>query len=117
MSERAWPLSPRAARVYYNAADAWLGDAAADEDRVALLGGALADARERRRLARRLRLLEWAPRLLLRSRRGFSWLSRAERRVWLDRLAQTRAHVVRAAVAEIEQLVRAPIEARGPFPP
>lgn len=105
MSE--WPLPPRAARVYYNAADAWLGSAAGDVDRVAALTDRLAGERERRRLARRLVLLEWSPRLLLRSRRGFSWLPREARRAWLDRLAQSRAHVVRAAIADLERLVRA----------
>ena len=41
--------------------------------------------RERRALARTLWLLEWSPRLLLRSLRGFSWLPRAQRRLWLAR--------------------------------
>jgi hypothetical protein len=80
----AWPLAPRAARVLYNVADAWLGPEAAACDRVAALAP-LAPA-ARRRLERALFWLEWSPRLLLRSRRGLSWLPRAERRAWLERL-------------------------------
>jgi len=103
MNERAWPLPPRAARVYYNAADAWLGESAPDVDRVAALD---LDERARRRLARRLALLEWSPRLLLHSRRGFSWLPREARRAWLDRLSTHGPGFVRAAVADLERLVR-----------
>lgn len=83
-----WPLSPRAARVFYNAADAWLGPDVAAVDRVAALGPL--PAAGRRRLERALRWLEWSPRLLLHSRCGLSWLPRAERRAWLDRLGQGR---------------------------
>jgi len=82
----AWPLSPRAARVFYNAADAWLGAEAAGRDLVAELGPLPEPAR--RRLERALWWLEWSPRLALRSRRGLSWLPREERRAWLDRLAR-----------------------------
>lgn len=98
----AGPLSPRAARVFYNAADAWLGAEAADRDLVAELGPLPEPTR--RRLERALLWLEWSPRLALRSRSGLSWLPRAERRAWLDRLA--RGGPLRRAAA----LVRATVE-------
>lgn len=107
MSDAGWALPPRAARVYYNAADAWLGDAAFERDPVAALVARLSTDRERRRLARRLRLLEWSPRLLLHARSGFSWLPRDTRRAWLDRLAARGPRACRAAVADLERLVRA----------
>jgi hypothetical protein len=98
-----WPLTPRAARVFYNAADAWLGPEPAAVDRVAALGPLPAAGRQR--LERALFWLEWSPRLLLRSRRGLSWLPRGERRAWLDRLAQggpfrRAVAIVRTAVDE-----------------
>ena len=109
MSDAPWPLTPRAARVYYNVADAWLPEEAGTGiDAVAALAPRLAGARARSRLARRLWLLEWSPRIALRSRSGFSWLSRAERRAWLARLASARSKRVRDAVAELERLVRPP---------
>ncbi|HSJ99064.1 MAG TPA: hypothetical protein VLC53_18455, partial [Myxococcota bacterium] len=75
-----WPLAPSAARVFYNAADAWLPAAASGPDLVAELAPLLRDPAERARLERALAWLEWSPRLLLRSRRGLSWLPREERR-------------------------------------
>lgn len=101
-----WPLSPRAARVFYNAADAWLPDAPADFDAVAQLAAALPPA-GRRRLERQLRLLEWSPRLALRSPRGLSWLARAERRAWLDRLERGGVGPARRAAARVHALVDA----------
>lgn len=100
---RAWPLSPRAARVFYNAADAWLGPDAAAADRVAALGPL--PAAGRRRLERALFWLEWSPRLLLHSRRGLAWLPRAERRAWLDRLGAGR--LFRRPVAVVRRHVEA----------
>jgi len=95
-----WPLSPRAARVFYNAADAWRPADAGGPDPVAALPR---DPATRAALERALAWLEWSPRLLLRSRRGLSWLPREERRAWLDRLERggpfrAAARRVRAAV-------------------
>jgi hypothetical protein len=100
-----WPLPPRAARVLYNAADAWLPPEAAGADAVAALAPRLRDPAERARLGRALLWLEWSPRLLLRSRRGLSWLPRAERRAWLDRLE--RRGPFRAAAARVHAAVDA----------
>lgn len=105
-----WPLSPHAARTFYNVADAWLGpEQTAAFDVVA----ALAPLPEsgRRRLERALLWLEWSPRLLLRSRRGLSWLPRAERRAWLDRLEQkwpsrSAVALVRSAVERVAAQAR-----------
>lgn len=86
-----WALSPRAARVFYGAADAWFPPGAdgtpgaGDLDVVAHLGPHLRGVGDRRRLQRTLAWLEASPRLLLHSRRGFCWLSRDERRAWLER--------------------------------
>jgi hypothetical protein len=96
-----WPLSPGAARTFYNAADAWLGAEAAAFDPVAELGPLPGAARLR--LERALLWLEWSPRLLLRSRSGLSWLPRAERRAWLDRLE--RSGPFRRAVAIVRTTV------------
>ena len=101
-----WPLSPAAARVFYNAADAWV-DRCEDLDAVAALAAHLAAPRERRRLERALRLLEWSPRLGLRSRRGLSWLPRQERRAWLDRLERGGLAPTRRAAARVHALVDA----------
>ncbi len=81
-----WPLPPRPARIFYNVADAWLPPEAGARDLVAALAPHLSEPADRVRLARTLAWLEWSPRLLLHSARGLSWLPRAERRAWLDRL-------------------------------
>ena len=49
MSEPRWPLSPRAARVFYGVADAWLpdDDMGAAVDLVAALGPQMRSTRER----------------------------------------------------------------------
>jgi hypothetical protein len=98
----AWPLSPRAARVFYNVADAWSPPEAGVDAGDAVAALASLDARGHVELERALRWLEWSPRLLLRSRRGLSWMERDARRAWLDHLerrglpplrrAATRAH-------------------------
>ena len=97
------PLPPRAARTFYNVADAWLAPDAGERDLVAALGSSLPDATERARLARDLTWLEWSPRLLLHSARGLSWLPRAERRAWLDRLE--RRGPFRAAARRVQRAV------------
>jgi len=105
-----WPLAPRAARTFYNAADAWLGPrAVAASDLVAQLGPLPAAARAR--LERALLWLEWSPRLLLHARRGLSWLPRAERRAWLERLERggplrRAARAVHAAVEDAAGVAR-----------
>jgi hypothetical protein len=101
-------LAPRAARVFYNAADAWLPPGAGgapgggDADLVARL--VLAPG-ERRRLERALRWLEWSPRLLLHARRGLSWLARAERRAWLEHLEHRGPPPLRRAAARVHRAV------------
>jgi hypothetical protein len=107
VSEPRWPLSPRAARVFYGVADAWLpsdGTGAA-VDVVAVLGPQLENAGERRRLERTLWLLEWSPRLLLRSRRGLSWMEQRARRAWLARLERSRIRAVGRSIAALRALV------------
>jgi hypothetical protein len=107
------PLSARAARVFYNAADAWIpppGDGrpgGGDLDLVRLLDRYLPDPAERMRVERELAWLEWSPRLLLRSRRGFSWLPREERRAWLEALERCPLRCVRRAVSRLHALVDA----------
>jgi len=101
-----WPLSPAAARVFYNAADAWV-ERSGEIDAVAELAPRLAARRDRRRLARALWLLEWSPRLGLRSARGLSWLPREERRAWLDRLERGGIGPARRAASRVHGLVDA----------
>lgn len=103
MSDAARSLRPRAARVFYNLVDAWRPDAGA-RDAVADLAERLASSRARRAAERELLLLEWSPRLLFASARGFSWLSRERRLAWLDRLAASRVAWVRARVAALRSL-------------
>jgi len=109
----SWPLSPRAARVFYNAADAWLPESELGGDPVSRIGPLL-QAGEARRLERQLRLLEWSPRLALRSRRGLSWLGRAERRAWLERLEERGVGPLRRAAARVHALVEAAQSRGGP---
>ncbi|MCU0668200.1 MAG: hypothetical protein MUF70_02470 [Myxococcota bacterium] len=103
MNDAAWPLRPRAARVFYNLADA-CAEQAGERDAVADLGEALASPRARRAVECDLLLLEWSPRLFFAGMRGFSWLSRAERRAWIERLARSRIAWVRARVAALRAL-------------
>ncbi|RIK94753.1 MAG: hypothetical protein DCC71_23195, partial [Proteobacteria bacterium] len=70
-------------------------------DVVALLPPRLRAGRARRRLVRALWLVEWSPRLALRSRRGFSWLPRDERRAWLERLEAGRSRRLRGVLREL----------------
>ncbi len=103
-NDASWPLPPRAARTFYNVADAWLPTDAGERDLVAALAPQLPEAAERARFARALAWLEWSPRLLLHSTRGLSWLPRAERRTWLDRLE--RRGPFRRAAARAHRAVR-----------
>lgn len=96
-------MSPRAARVFYGVADAWLpGDEAARAaDWVAALAPQLRNTRERRNLERTLWLLEWSPRLLLHSRRGLCWMDRRARSAWLERLEGSRIRAVGRSLASL----------------
>jgi hypothetical protein len=104
-----WPLSPRAGRVFYNVADAWI-PGGGDVDAVAALAAVLGAPAERRRLERALWLLEWSPRFALRSLRGLSWMAREPRRAWLDRLAQSRIAFVRDAAEVARRNAEAALE-------
>ena len=115
MTERRWPLSPRAARVFYGVADAWLpGDEMAPAvDWVAALAPRLRDTRERRRLERTLWLLEWSPRLLLHSRRGLCWMDRRARSAWLARLEGSRIRAVERSMGSLRALIAVSAAAAG----
>ena len=97
------PLSPRAARVLYNVADAL-----ADEGAPALDVAPFVERAIRHRgvaAARRVWLLllciEWQPVLTLRERRGFSWLPRERRRALLRGWERSRLGPRRRAFAEL----------------
>ena len=110
MSDSRWPLSPRAARVFYGVADAWIpprdgAPGGGDLDVVAALAPQLRTARERRALERTLWLLEWSPRLLLRSLRGFAWMERDARRAWLARFEASRVEAIRLSLASLRARV------------
>ena len=112
MNGGRWPLSPRAARVFYGLADAWIpprdgAPGGGDRDVVAALASELRSSGERRRLERMLWLLEWSPRLLLRSMRGLAWMERDARRAWLERAEHCRSRRVREAMRALHRLVDA----------
>jgi len=102
-------LSPRAARTFYNAADALVppagGPGAGDVDLVPALETRLAGWSPLRRLGfvGLLAALEWQP--LLRRRRGFSRLPRAERARLLRRWEESRLAPRRAAARALRELV------------
>lgn len=104
MSDERFVLRPRAARVFYNVADAWLADGGA-RDVVAELAALDLGERAHRRIERVLWLVEWSPRLALRARSGFSWLPREARRAWLERLATRGPRRMRRAIGELHGLV------------
>lgn len=104
MSDDRWPLSPRAARVFYGIADAWI-PGGGDRDVVAALAPQLRTPRERRSLERTLWLLEWSPRFGLRSLRGLAWMERDARRAWLGRFERSRVEFVRLALAALRTRV------------
>jgi hypothetical protein len=112
VSETRWPLSPRAARVFYGLADAWIPahdglPGGGDLDVVAALALQLRSPGERRRLERALWLLEWSPRLLLRSPRGVAWMERDARRAWLARLEGSRIGAIARGIAALRAIVLA----------
>jgi hypothetical protein len=104
------PLSPRAARVLYNVADALEAEGAAPVD--------VAPAIEReirhrgvgtaRRVWLLLMMIEWQPVATFQERRGFSWLPRERRRVLLAgwersrRFAELRAWIEAARAAALQ---------------
>jgi hypothetical protein len=93
------PLSPRAARVLYNVADVLapaVDVAPAVERAIRHRGVGTA-----RRMWLLLQWIEWLPRLALKSRRGFSWLPRAERRAWIGAVEKSRLAPVRRTFAEL----------------
>lgn len=106
MSEARWPLSPRAARVFYGVADAWL-PSGPDVDVVAALAPQLGSAGQRRRMEVTLWLLEWSPRLLLRSLRGLCWMEQSARAAWLERLERGRVRSVGRSLASLRSCVLA----------
>lgn len=121
-------LSPRAARTFYNAADALVPPGpdgepgAGDVDLVPELERQLRfqGVGAARRLTCLLAALEWEPVLALRGRAGFSWLPREARRRILDAWARSRIPTRRLALARLEGLVRecfaAASRAPGPQP-
>lgn len=104
MREARWPLSPRAARVFYGVADAWL-PSGVDVDVIAALAPQLGSPGDRRRLELTLWLLEWSPRLLLRSLRGLCWMERAARTAWLEQLECSRVRSVGRSLASLRAIV------------
>jgi hypothetical protein len=115
-------LSPRAARTFYNAADALVppgpgGEPGAGdldlvpelEQRLRFEGvGAV------RRLWLLLAILEAQPLATLRARRGFSWLPREERRRILDAWRRSRIAARRRAVEGLAALVEGCYAAETP---
>jgi hypothetical protein len=106
-------LSPRAARIFYNVADALVPPGPGGEPGAGDLD--LVPELERRlrgegvgavrRLWLLLAILEAQPRATLRARRGFSWLPRAERRRILDAWRRSRIPARRRALARLAGLV------------
>jgi hypothetical protein len=109
------PLSPRAARVLYNVADAL-----AEEGEPPLDVAPAVERRIRHRgvgAARRtwllLQCIEWEPLLTLRARRGFSWLPRARRRELLAAWERSRLGWRRRAFAELRASIEAARQSSG----
>ena len=103
------PLSRAAARIFFNAADAWYapdheGQVAggAELDLLAHLEGCLSPE-EGPALERGLRVLEWIPRLL--GRRRFSALPRGDRRALLRRLEGSSIGPLRRRASRLRSLV------------
>jgi hypothetical protein len=103
------PLSPRAARVLYNVADALAGEGAPPVD----VAPAVEQAIRHRGVgaARRVWLLllciEWQPVASFRERRGFSWLPRERRRALLEGWERSGFAPRRRAFAELRGWIEA----------
>jgi hypothetical protein len=103
------PLSPRAARVLYNVADALAEESAPVVDVAPFVERAL---RQRgvdaaRRLWLLLLCIEWQPLATLRAGRGFSWLPRERRRALLEGWERSRLGPRRRAFAELRGWIEA----------
>ena len=103
------PLSPRAARVLYNVADALAEEGAPPLDVAPFVERAL---RQRGVAAARrawvlLMCIEWQPIATLRGRRGFSWLPRERRRSLLRGWERSRLAPRRRALAELRAWIEA----------
>jgi hypothetical protein len=115
-------LSPRAARTFYNAADALVPPGPGGEPGAGDLD--LVPELERRlrfegvgavrRLWLLLAILEAQPLATLRARRGFSWLPREERRRILDAWRRSRIPARRRAVEWLAALVEGCYAAETP---
>lgn len=108
-------LSPPRARTLYAIADALLPPDPADGspggggvDLAPLVEAQLAHAERARVWEMRIMLilLEWWPRLALRGRRGFSWLSRAERLRVLESFQHGAFRRFRRATGRLRALVQ-----------
>lgn len=111
------PLSPRAARVLYNVADALPG---AGEPPVDVAPAVEREIRHRgvgtaRRVWLMLFLIEWLPLATFRARRGFSWLPRERRRALLAGWEHRRGFA--ELRGWIEAARRAPDPPAGATPP
>jgi hypothetical protein len=58
-----------------------------------------------RRMWLLLEWIEWLPRLALKSRRGFSWLPREERRAWVRAVEASRIPPIRSTFAELREWI------------
>jgi hypothetical protein len=106
------PLSPRAARVLYNVSDVLTPGAVdvapAVERAIRHRGVGTA-----RRMWLLLQWIEWLPRLALKSRRGFSWLPRDDRRAWILAVEKSRLAPVRRAFAELRGWIEKAAQSSG----
>ncbi len=118
----ASPLSRRAARTLYNAADAWFPpgpDGAAGGGDVDVAPAVARELLHRgpgaaRRVGVLLTCLEWQPLLTFRARRGFSHLPREERRALLAGWERSRLGPRRRAVQALRERVARALAAARP---
>jgi hypothetical protein len=99
-------------RVLYNVADAWLppgpdARGGGDVDVLPALERRLDGPPARWAIELTLLAIEWEPRLRLRSRHGFAWQSRAERRALLAAWEASPVRMRRRAAARLRALVEA----------
>jgi hypothetical protein len=103
------PLSPRAARVLYNVADALAQEGAPVRDVAPQVERAIRHrgVATARRVWLLLLCIEWQPVLTLRERRGFSWLPRERRRALLRGWEGSRLGARRRAFEELRGWIEA----------
>ena len=103
------PLSPRAARVLYNVADALAEEGAPALDLAPFVESAIRHrgVAAARRVWLLLLYIEWQPLLTLRESRGFSWLPRERRRALLRGWERSRFGPRRRAFAELRGWIEA----------